>query len=134
MEKQTQTRLVTELELVKSQQELKKEMNGRIDIVDGKVDNLRDMVLPLIKSNEHIEKNTERTADIMEKFTDEQRKTNDSIYKKLNSHEVSLTRLGVTSKTRTETWKANAQIIVAVIGIIGLIITGIFSVAPLFFQ
>lgn len=134
MEKQTQTRLVTELELVKSQQELKKEMNGRIDIVDGKVDNLRDMVLPLIKSNEHIEKNTERTADIMEKFTNEQRKTNDSIYKQLSSHEVSLTRLGVTSKSRSETWKANAQIIVAVIGILGLIITGIFSIAPLFFQ
>lgn len=134
MEIKTQTRLVTRLELVESQHELKKEMNGKIESVDGKVDNLRDMVLPLIESNKHIERNTERTADIMEKFTDEQRKTNDTINKKLNSHEVSLTKLGVTSKSRSETWKANAQIIVAVIGILGLIITGIFNIAPLFFQ
>lgn len=129
-----QTRLVTKLELVKSQQALKDEMTGEIKKVDDKVDDLQRMVLPLIESSKQTAENTREMSENMKSFTNEQRKTNSHMWKKLNEHDVSLAEVGVASKSRSETWKANAQIIVAVIGIIGLIITGIFNIAPLFFN
>lgn len=129
-----QTRLVTQLELVKTQQKLKDEMSGEIKKVDDKVDDVKMMVLPMVATLKQIETNTKKSAETMDDFTKEQRKTNNHIYKELRDHEVSLTELGVSSKSKSETWKANAQIIVAVIGIIGLIITGIFNIAPLFFN
>lgn len=129
-----QTRLVTQLELVKSQQRLKDEMTGEIKQVDDKVDDLRSIVLPLVETSKQTADNTKNISDAINDFTKEQRKTNSNMWKKLNDHDVSLAEIGITSKTKSDTWKANAQIIVAVIGIIGLIITGIFNIAPLFFQ
>lgn len=129
-----QTRLVTQLELVKSQQRLKDEMTGEIKQVDDKVDDLRSIVLPLVETSKQTADNTKNISDAINDFTKEQRKTNSNMWNKLNDHDVSLAEIGITSKTKSDTWKANAQIIVAVIGIIGLIITGIFNIAPLFFQ
>ena len=129
-----QTRLVTQLELVKSQQRLKDEMTGEIKQVDDKVDDLRSIVLPLVETSKQTADNTKNISDAINDFTKEQRKTNSNMWNKLNDHDVSLAEIGVSSKTKSDTWKANAQIIVAVIGIIGLIITGIFNIAPLFFQ
>src|SRR5699024_8022789 len=105
----------------------------KIDVVDGKVDSLRDMVLPLVQSSKHTAENTERIANSMEKFTDEQRKTNDNIYKKLNNHDVSLTELGVKQKGKSDVMTANAKILVAVITTIGVIVGGILGLAPLLF-
>ena len=129
-----QTRIVTQLELVKSQQRLKDEMTGEIKQVDDKVDDLRSIVLPLVETSKQTADNTKNISDAINDFTKEQRKTNSNMWNKLNDHDVSLAEIGITSKTKSDTWKANAQIIVAVIGIIGLIITGIFNIAPLFFQ
>lgn len=132
MEKQTG--YVTRLELVQTQQDLKKEVNGKIETVDGKVDNLRDMVLPLVESNNQVAKNTERMANSLDAFTTEQRKTNGSIYNKINSHEKSITSLEIKTSTQSEVRKANATVIVAVIGVVAVLITGIFNIAPLVFN
>lgn len=132
MEKET--RLVTRLELVESQHKLKNEVNKKIENIDDKVDDLRDIVLPLAESSKQTAENTKKIADTIDDFTKEQYKTNGRLWSKINNHEVSLTEIGVTSKAKSDVWSSNAKIIVSVISIIGILITGIFSLAPLFFK
>jgi len=125
---------VTKLELFESQQRLEKGVNKKIDAVDDKVDNLRDMVLPLVESSKQTAKNTERMVDSLDAFTKEQRKTNGKIYTQLNDHEKTLAVLGEKTEAKMEETHANAKVIVAVIGIIGIVVTGIFNLAPILFN
>lgn len=129
-----QTRLVSELDMYKSQQALKQDLTVQINNVDDKVDNLRDMVLPLVESSKQTAENTRKIADSMDAFTREQRSTNGKLYTRLNDHDKELTYLGVKTKTQSEIKKANATIIVAIISIVGVVVGGIFALAPHLFN
>lgn len=129
-----QSAFITHRELVRTQDALRSEMSSKIDGVDDKVDNLRDMVLPLLETSKQTAENTRKMADSMDKFTEGQRATNGRIYEKLNGHDVSLEGLRLTAGASAEKKKSNATIIVAVISTVGALILGIFQLAPLFFN
>ena len=124
---------VTHLDLMKSQKELKEDVHSKIDKVDGKVDYLNKIVLPLVESSKQTAKNTEKMAISMDKFTEEQRKTNSNIYQRINEQDVSLAELGKVTSSHADKRKSNVTIIVAVIGAMATIITGIFGLAPYIF-
>src|SRR5699024_11358020 len=115
---------VTHLDLMRSQKELKEDVNSKIDEVDGKVDYLNNIVLPLVESSKQTAKNTEKIAISMDKFTEEQRKTNSNIYERINEQDVSLAELGKVTSSHADKRKSNVTIVVAVIGAIATIITG----------
>lgn len=124
---------VTHLDLMRSQKELKEDVNSKIDEVDGKVDYLNNIVLPLVESSKQTAKNTEKMAISMDKFTEEQRKTNSNIYQRINEQDVSLAELGKVTSSHADKRKSNVTIVVAVIGAMATIITGIFGLAPYIF-
>ena len=124
---------VTHLDLMRSQKELKEDVHSKIDKVDGKVDYLNKIVLPLVESSKQTAKNTEKMAISMDKFTEEQRKTNSNIYQRINEQDVSLAELGKVTSSHADKRKSNVTIIVAVIGAMATIITGIFGLAPYIF-
>lgn len=135
-----QSAFITHRELVRTQDELRKELvgkiegsNRRLDDVDDKVDHLRDLVLPLLETSRATEKNTERMADGFERFAEKQTETNGRVYEKLGVHDVMFERINVSSGAQTEKKKANATIIVAVIGGITTLIASLFALAPLVF-
>jgi|SRR5699024_8912476 len=125
---------VTRLELIRTQQDLKNDVTVKIDEVDKKVGTLNDIVLPLVESSKQTAKNTDRMATSLDRFTEEQRTTNGKFYDRLHDHELSLNELGQETKHQTETKKANATIIVAIVTALGGLILGIFNLAPLLFN
>ena len=128
---------ITFRDLDKSQQAIREEVqriDDKVDAVDEKVDNLRDMVLPLLESSKQTAENTRKIAESMDKFTEEQRRTNGKMYERLNGHDVQLTDLKHMAGGVAEKKKANATVIVAVLGVVGTIIGGLFALAPVFFQ
>lgn len=136
-----QSAFITHRELVRTQDELRKELSSkiegtsrRLDDVDDKVDHLRDLVLPLLETSKQTAENTRKMAESMDKFTESQRATNGRIYEKLNVHDVSLEGLKHTAGANAEKKRSNATIIVAVISTVGAIILGIFQLAPLLFN
>ncbi|MET3658546.1 hypothetical protein [Sporosarcina psychrophila] len=125
---------VTRLELIESQHRLKEDVSKRIDVVDEKVDTLRDLVLPMGESLKQTAENTRKMAESMDRFTEAQRGTNGRIYEKMNGHDVEFARLNVIAGSQTENKKTNAKVLVAVIGGIVTIITGLFALAPYLFN
>jgi len=129
-----QAGFVTRLELIESQHRLKEDVTKRIDVVDEKVDNLRDVVLPLVESSKQTAENTRKIAESMDRFTEAQRGTNDRVNEKINGHSISLERLNVVTGAQSEHKKANATVLVAVIGGVVAIISGLFALAPYLFN
>lgn len=125
---------VTRLELVESQSRLKEDVTKRIEVVDEKVDNLRDVVLPLAEFSKQTAANTGKMADTLERFTDAQRGKNESIYAKMNGHDVEFARLNAINGAKSDDKKSNSMILVAVIGGVVAIVTGLFTLAPYLFN
>lgn len=125
---------VTRLELAQSQYELKAEITEKVDAVDEKVDTLNNIVISLGESSRQTAANTERMVQSLDKFTDEQRKTNGKVYDRLHEHDLSLSELGHESATQIEIKKINGKITAAVIAAVAGIIVAIFNLAPLIFN
>lgn len=136
-----QSAFITHETLARSQDELRREMsakidktNDKVDDVEDKVDNLRDMVLPLLETSKQTADNTHKIAEAMDKFTETQRATNGRLYDRLNTHDVTIEGLKHTAGANVEKKKSNATIIVAVIGAVTTLITGLFALAPYIFN
>lgn len=124
----------TKVELLETQQKLRADLHKRINEVDDKIDQINTVVLPLAEFSRLTAENTDRMAKSLDRFTEEQRKTNGKMYDRLNEHDAKLIDLGVKTKTQSEIKKANATIIVAVVTALGGLIVGIFNLAPYFFK
>src|SRR5699024_615729 len=107
---------VTRYELIKSKNDLKRDVTERIDNVHKKVDTLNDIVLPLVESSKQTAKNTDRMANVLDEFTSDQRKRNGEFYDRLHEHDRAIDNLGLKTKYRTEDKKQKAKIIVDGIG------------------
>lgn len=136
-----QSAFITHETLARSQDELRREMsakidktNDKVDDVEDKVDNLRDMVLPLLETSKQTAENTRKMAESMDRFTESQRATNGKIYDKLSGHEVSIEGLKLTAGANAEKKMGNVKIIVSVLGLVGIVVSGLFALAPLFFN
>ena len=124
----------TRVELLETQQKLRADLHKRINEVDDKIDQINTVVLPLAEFSRLTAENTDRMAKSLDRFTEEQRKTNGKMYDRLNEHDAKLIDLGVKTKTQSEIKKANATIVVAVVTALGGLIVGIFNLAPYFFK
>lgn len=124
----------TKVELLETQQKLRADLHKRINEVDDKIDQINTVVLPLAEFSRLTAENTDRMAKSLDRFTEEQRKTNGKMYDRLNEHDAKLIDLGVKTKTQSEIKKANATIVVAVVTALGGLIVGIFNLAPYFFK
>lgn len=129
-----QSAFITHRELVRTQDALRSEMSGKIDSVDDKVDNLRDMVLPLLETSKQTAENTRKMAESMDRFTEGQRATNGKLYEKLNGHDVSIEGLKLTAGANVEKKKSNALLIGTIITAVAGVITGLFTLAPYIFN
>lgn len=128
---------VTQLEFERKQNEMRQTLNKKITAVDDKVDNLRDIVLPMAESSKQTAENTKEIATTMKTFTEEQRKVNGKFYERHHEHEVAFTEIkgqfaevGVKLAARTEAKGNNTKLWLGVIALMSAGITGIFQVAP----
>jgi len=125
---------ITHRELVATQKDLHEDLSKEIDIVNGKVDNLRDIVLPLVEGIKQIAENTKQTAISMDEFVKEQRLTNGLTGDRINNQQIEIVGLQHKTDGITEKKKSSAVIIVAVITGVPTIIVGLFQLAPLVFK
>lgn len=136
-----QSAFITYETLARTQDELRRDMtakiektNDKVDDVEDKVDNLRDMVLPLLETSKQTAENTRKMADSMDRFTESQRATNGELSKRLNGHDVTIEGLKQKAEANAEKKMGNVKIIVSVVGLVGIVVSGLFALAPLFFN
>lgn len=132
---------VTQLELERAHNALRIDLKKDITTVDDKVDDLRDIVLPMVESSKQTAENTRQIAVSMERFTSEQRQTNGKFYDKFNQNDVTFADIrgqfdavGIRLSAKTEEKKMNAGLLTTVIVVCGGIITAIFQFAPTLFN
>lgn len=88
---------VTREELLEKEMQIQREMmvfydknSQKIDTVDGKVDDLKDLVLPLVESSKATANNTEKIATSLDIFINKQTETNGDLYSKISNHRAIL--------------------------------------------
>lgn len=132
---------VTHLEFERKQNEMRQALNSKIAAVDDKVDDLKEIVLPMAESSKQTAENTKEIANTMKAFTEEQRKVNGKFYERHHDHELEFREIkgqfadvGVKLAARTEAKISNTKLWVAIIAAFAGIITTIFQAAPSFFN
>lgn len=113
----------------------------RNEKTNERIDEIMELVLPMAESSKQTAENTRKTAELMERFTDEQRRTNGKFYDKLHVHDLQFsgiegqfTDVSVRLNAQSESKKSNTTLWVALIGLIGIFISGIFALAPSLFS
>lgn len=143
---------VTREELLEKEIKLNRDMlefydknSSKIEIVNDKVDDLKDMVLPLLESSKQTAKNTEKIASSLDTFINKQSETNGHLYSEISKQkEVLAERKGLVDsyqnmgKDRLEEKKmkntTKGLIITGIAGIITTLITIAPSLAQVFFK
>lgn len=143
---------VTREEILEREIKLNKEMmqfyeknSAKIEIVNDKVDDLKELVLPLVESSKATASNTEKIASSLDTFINKQSETNSDMYKKISKqNEILAERKGYIEsksnegKERLEEKKmknsTKGLIITGVIGIITTLITVAPALAQVFFK
>lgn len=137
--------LERELRLNKEMMEFYEKNSAKIEIVNDKVDDLKEMVLPLVESSKATASNTERIASSLDTFINKQSETNTDLYGEISKHkEVLAERKGYmdiqkhSNKDRLEEKKmknsTKGAIIAGVVGIITTLITVAPALAQVFFN
>lgn len=124
---------LTELDLVKAQQELERKFERKVDSVDRKVDTLNNIILPLVESSKQTAENTDRIANNLDDFMKDQRNINNDFHSKLHGQELKISRLDLDRDAKVEENKNKATIMVAVITALGGLILGLINLAPTLF-
>ncbi|EAG6952179.1 hypothetical protein AB967_08795 [Listeria monocytogenes] len=134
MEVEKQTGFVTRLELLEYESKLKIDVSKDIEKIENKVDglgddlnDLKDIVIPLSLSLDQIAKNTERTATTLDRFA-----SDTTIH--LHEHDIELTSIKAKSEKADKVKNSDAMVTVAIIGLIGAVITTIITLAPIMWK
>ncbi|HDU3273436.1 TPA: hypothetical protein RFK70_002935 [Listeria monocytogenes] len=134
MEAEKQLGYVTILELLEHESKLKTEVSKDIEKIENKVDglgddlnDLKDIVVPLSLSLDQIAKNTERTATTLDRFA-----SDTTIH--LHDHDVELTEIKAKSENEEKAKTSDVGVTVAIIGLIGAVITTIITLAPMLWK
>ncbi|EJX7679048.1 hypothetical protein OIX82_001609 [Listeria monocytogenes] len=134
MEAEKQTGFVTRLELLEYESKLKIDVSKDIEKIENKVDGLgddlnylKDIVIPLSLSLDQIAKNTERTATTLDRFA-----SDTTIH--LHEHDIELTSIKAKSEKADKVKNSDAMVTVAIIGLIGAVITTIITLAPIMWK
>lgn len=141
----TETQEKLEKRLLDTQKDLKDELSrrmykgettmeklgDRVEGLDDKVDDLKIMVLPLLAATEATAKNTERMAVSFDEFAKSQSIKNDTIFNRVSAQDVTIEGLKHITNGITDKKKYNVAIVVAAIGVVATLVTGIFNLAPI---
>lgn len=134
MEAEKQLGYVTRLELLEHESKLKTEVSKDIEKIENKVDglgddlnDLKDIVVPLSLSLDQIAKNTERTATTLDRFA-----SDTTIH--LHDHDIELTEIKAKSENDEKAKTSDVGVTVAIIGLIGAVITTIITLAPMLWK
>ncbi|EAF8799694.1 hypothetical protein A0232_04105 [Listeria monocytogenes] len=134
MEAEKQTGFVTRLELLEYESKLKIDVSKDIEKIENKVDglgddlnDLKDIVIPLSLSLDQIAKNTERTVTTLDRFA-----SDTTIH--LHEHDIELTSIKAKSEKADKVKNSDAMVTVAIIGLIGAVITTIITLAPIMWK
>jgi uncharacterized coiled-coil protein SlyX len=139
---------VTYKEMTASQQGIKKELleiidkgekkmdklEDKVTNVTEKVGHLNDIVLPLTVVMQQTADNTKEMSQTLKEFTKSQSMTNELFNDKISAQNVTIEGIKNVTNTITEKKKYNVTVVVALIGLIGVFITGLFQLAPILFQ
>lgn len=104
--------------------DVKKELGG----VNMKVDNLKDIVIPMVENFKHLVENTKRTNVILEEYVKEQRLTNGLTGEKMHKQDLEIEGLKHISNGVAEKKKSSAVIIVAVITIVPALMGALYTI------
>ena len=137
--------LERELKLNKEMMQFYEKNSAKIEIVNDKVDDLKELVLPLVESSKATASNTEKIASSLDTFINKQSETNSDMYKKISKqNEILAERKGYIEsksgegKVKLEENKmknsTKGLIITGVIGIITTLITVSPALAQIFFK
>lgn len=107
---------VTEAQMLKHVDSVRDDLKDKIDIVDDKVDELKSLVLPLVESSKATAENTKAMRDSLSDLTDVN-----------NSQNVTLARHSLEIETVKNNRSQITSVIVAILGVIGIIITAIIK-------
>lgn len=131
---------VTYREMVDAQENIKEDIDKKIEKVDDKVNSinekvshLNDLVLPLTVAMKQTAENTKEISESLKDFTRNQSATNGIFHDKIHSQEITIEGLKTVTSGITEKKKYNATVVVAILGLIGVFITGLFQLAPVLF-
>ncbi|EAC6413304.1 hypothetical protein EOE59_12060 [Listeria monocytogenes] len=134
MEAEKQVGYVTRLELLEHESKLKIDVSKDIEKIENKVDvlgddlsDLKDIVIPLSISLDQIAKNTERTATTLDRFA-----SDTTIH--LHDHDIELTEIKAKSENEERAKTSDVGVTVAIIGLIGAVITTIITIAPMLWK
>ncbi|EAF0585786.1 hypothetical protein CDS10_12245 [Listeria monocytogenes] len=138
MEAEKQVGYVTRLELLEHESKLKIDVSKDIEKIENKVDvlgddlsDLKDIVIHLSISLDQIAKNTERTATTLDRFA-----SDTTIH--LHDHDIELTEIKAKSeneeRAKTKAKTSDVGVTVAIIGLIGAVITTIITIAPMLWK
>lgn len=112
-------------------------LHARINDVDNKHmglhNDLKLIITNLSNNTENLNKSSERTNKILESIDTKMDGYNDRINNVERTVEKTTSRVDSIENNLTERQKGNVQIILALIGFAGVIATGAFSIAHLFF-
>lgn len=129
--------LEKEIALNKEIREVYEKSAEKIGAVDNKVDDLRDLVLPLLESSKATADNTEKMSTSLDKFIDKQSDINSDVIKRINKHEVEFAKrkgkiesLSESSSERLEEKKMKNSTKGIIIGGIITIIVTLIGIAP----
>lgn len=109
-------------------------LDARVQKIDEKVDMLNDLVLPLTIAMNQTAENTKEMSQSLKEFTKAQTTTNDIFNEKINGHAITIENLKGVTNSMTEKKKYNVTVVVALIGLVGAFVTGLFQLAPFLFQ
>ncbi|MFJ6414997.1 hypothetical protein ACIQLG_19650 [Terribacillus saccharophilus] len=107
--------IVTRSELLEREIAVKEDFNGKLDLVNGKVDKLEEFILPWTQSLVSIDQNTKRMADNYEKTNEKQ----DQILSNYHKQNLRLEKLEGATTIKGERIKGKTAIIVAGITALG---------------
>lgn len=132
---------VTHKALNEAHKEIKQEIMSHVEkvdvkvvAIDNKVSQLNDLVLPMVLSMKQTADNTKEMSTSLKEFTRSQSETNNLIKDKLHDHDLSIQSFEGVVSLVNDRKKYNAGVIVALISLVGIVITGLFNLAPILFN
>lgn len=135
-------------DLLRSQESVKKELTKRLEKaetqadkldtkingIDDKVDQVKEIVVPLTIAMNNMADNSNKLVLTLEKFTESQAVTNGLFQKELHGQAITIEGLKAIAARLTEKKTYNLGVTVAAITLVGTFIGGLVTLAPMLFN
>lgn len=108
-------------------------MDYKVGVMDGKLTQLNEVVLPLTLAMNQIADNTNEMNKSLKESNKNQSKTNSMFTDKIHSQDLAIESMRSITNGITDKKKYNAGVVVAVISLVGIFVGGLFQLAPYLF-